>query len=720
MFKYRPMTPWAAALGTGDVTPGWRPWLQTLPVLALLFVLCSLPASAIAQAQRAQDTGVREIVVHNLAPVPREEWCTAVVPFAKGAVAATPDLHVAGHATVWQPFGARWPDGSVRQALCMFRTALGQLQEKVLALEPGRGPALANVQIDVPEFDVEFQVRTPGSTTRARPEPIEVLESNQARKVVLMRCRIGDTGLVGELIVTAYRDQPHASADVAVFFSDPTTEAMQVSIEELAVECQGMALFFRHAKPLGVIQAPTERGSRAVLLEHQVLGDGMGIRRTGALVPALQGNTLPSDTFHAAVICPPFAATSWQNSGAFGAFGYVPEPPPWLAGNQLRQAMLNRHRSFLEWSNRPGDPFANGPWGLARLAGQTGDQRDFGVVKLESVAGTGIPSFLFEVELSVLQEACRPVHFFETDGSPILAENHPNWVVWSGRTHWHGGVSRDRLGKPVPEPRFEDHGWWGKDRQHWSTNYLAAWYLLTGQHWAKRELENEVQLYMSGQTVRPALSTSGPGAPRGAGRVMLAACWLYLCTGDEKLLERMHQRVNRVYYPTWPGRDLQDKKVRTMAIARPDPRMLQGATNYWTPWQDALAAVGFAAFHRLTGNNRAGELAVGLSTNVVRHGWQVSEELTIIATAIRWKGDASPPTPAELSSGDPTVVLWSHGTDFSTWSIGAVELARIYAAEDGDTELENRANRILTWLRRRRAPPFDRWFDRFGQWDAVR
>ena len=56
---------------------------------------------------------------------------------------------------------------------------------------------------------------------------------------------------------------------------------------------------------------------------------------------------------------------------------------------------------------------------------------------------------------------------------------------------------------------------------------------------------------------------------------------------------------------------------------------------------------------------------------------------------------------------------------FSEWAIGAVELARAFAAEDGDTEMEQRANRILTWLRRRRTPP-DRWFDRFGQWDAIR
>ena len=83
-----------------------------------------------------------------------------------------------------------------------------------------------------------------------------------------------------------------------------------------------------------------------------------------------------------------------------------------------------------------------------------------------------------------IRDRCRPVHFYETDASPVDPANHPDWVVWNGRTHWHGDVSKDRLGKPVPEPRSEAHGWTGKDRQHWSSNYLAAYALLTGSHWA--------------------------------------------------------------------------------------------------------------------------------------------------------------------------------------------------------------------------------------------
>ena len=73
----------------------------------------------------AETTTARTLVLQNLAPFPRREGAAVVVPFAQGAVTGVPDLHVVDTPTAWQPFGARWPDGSVRQALCLFTTQIG-------------------------------------------------------------------------------------------------------------------------------------------------------------------------------------------------------------------------------------------------------------------------------------------------------------------------------------------------------------------------------------------------------------------------------------------------------------------------------------------------------------------------------------------------------------------------------------------------------------------
>lgn len=676
-----------------------------------------LAAAAVLPGQAPAPAAARELVLQNLAPLPRREGVAVVVPFAPGEVAALPDLHVDHTPTAWQPFGARWPDGSLRQALCLFVASLPALAEQRVVLAPGAGPPLPDGPVPLPEATIEFVARVGGRSVRASPVPVAELEHNALRRVQLRRARLGDTGLLAELIVTAWRDQPHAAVDVAVFHSDPRTPALQCDVEQLAVECRGLALVLRHAGRLGVDQASTADGSRAVLLAGRALGDGQGLRRTGVLLPMARGDgSLDDATGRAAAIVPLLGATDWRASSAFGPFGLVPELPPWLRGDGLRRHLAAAHRAFVDGDRPGGDPFGVFPHGLARFAGQTGDQPDFGVVKLSLVAASGLPSPLLAVEPSVLQEACRPVHFFEADGSPVDPEAHPDWVVWSGRTHWHAEVSRDRLGKPVPEPRFETHGWTGKDREHWSSLYLAAFALLTGSHWAREELRNEARLYVAGQTVTPGLSTSNAGAPRGSGRTALSAAWNLLVTDDAALRRRMDERMDRVYHPQWRGRTLPAHAVRAMAVNSPDPRMLQGAHPYWNPWQDATAAIGFAAHHRVTGNALARELAEALADNVVRHGWRLDGGANEVATAMRWL-DGEPLPAAALD--DATQVQWSRGTAFSEWSVGAVEIARVAALARGDAALAARAAAIQQRLRQARRPPPDGGIDRFGEWDAV-
>jgi hypothetical protein len=655
---------------------------------------------------------VRTLCLQNLAPHARREGAAAVVPFAEGTVPAVPDLHVRDTATAWQPFGARWPDGSLRQALCLFAVELAPLQERTLDLVPGPGPEPPTGDIDLPAAQIEFVVTQAGVTQRAEPAPVAELEANALRRVQLRRVRIGTTGLVGEVIVT-------------VFFSYPTRPRMQCGVDEVAIESRGMAIVLRHPGRLGVLQQTTDYGSRNVLLQNNQIGDGQGLRRTGALVPPLHGDGgLADSTSLAACIAPVLGATSWRDSGAFGAFGYVPEMPTWLRGAALRAHFAKRHRAFVDSERPGGDPFAVGHHGLDRMAGQTGDQGDFGTVKLSTVAASGVPSFLLEVEASMLQEGCRPVHCFETDATPVEPANHPQWVVWSGRTHWHPGVSSDRLGKNEPQPAFDDHGWTGKDREHWSSNFLGAFALLTGAHWARQELQNEVRLYLAGQTIDPRLTTSGTGAARGAGRTELAAAWMLLVTGDERLRQRMNERLDRIYYPQWDGRELGPDRVRTMSVCLPDDRLLQGKFSYWNPWQDAIAAVGFGAAFRVTGNAHARELAEELASNVVRYGWLLTPTECEIAIAMRWQ-DGVPLTEAQRMSGDPTVLHWAYGTAYSEWSVAACEIARVAALARGDDDLAARAATIQERLRsHRRQPPLGPWdfggIDRLTEWDAVR
>ena len=686
------------------------------------------PAAALAAQQPTPEEAVeqtrrdRDILVQNLAPFRRRQPVAVVVPFAPGMAFDPPRLTVNDLSTVWQPFGARWPDGSWRQATCMFTVDLPRLSEARLPLMLGNA-TIEKKPIPMPEAKVEFVVRRGKVIDRVEPERVRDLEKNAMRRVELRRARIGDSGLVAELIVTAWRNQRHADISLAVFYSDPTSPRMQCDVDELAVECRGMGIVLRHAGYLGIQQGVQPYGSRAVLLRKRAIGDGQGLRRTGCMVPPLSGDEVSDSTLRAIAAAPLLAATSWRDTRAFGPFGVVPDPPPWLSGNALRIHFARRHQFFVRSERAGGDPFGHGPHGLQRMAGQTGDQEDFGTCKLSGIAYSGIPSMLLEVERSVLQEACRPVHFFEADATPVDPKDHPEWIAWSGRTHWHGGVSKDRLGKPHPEPKFESHRWTGKDRQHWSNNYLSAYALLTGAHWARLELENEARLYLAGQTLDPKHTTSTSGAPRGAGRVALSASWNLCVTDNQRLRERMDERVDRIYYRQWHGRKASADRVRPMSVSGPDPRLLNGKYAFWNPWQDALAAVGFAAQHRMTGNQHARELAEQLAINVVRHGWLLNARDNQVGQALRWL-EGEPFTDAQWRSRDQTLAQWSEGTAYSDWSIGAVEIARVVAEREGDQELLKKATEIQRRMREAREKPTASYpqmagQDRFGEWDAT-
>jgi len=346
-----------------------------------------------AQARSSSPSSWPLLTLQNLAPFARREIAAVVVPFASGAVPGLPDLHVDGHPTAWQPFGARWPDGSLRQALCLFPAEVQALSELQLRLAEGKGQTIPSEPIALPPVKIEIVARTDAGEFRGELPAVEVLESNALRTVELRRARLGSTGLVAELIVQQGRGDGHTYADVGVFFSDPGTPAMQRAVAELAIESHGMALLLRHASAFGVQQTVTSDGSRVVLLHDAVLGDGQGIRRCGALVSSLRGDGgIDDDTVKAAAVCPLLGAAVWAGTGAFSAYGEPAPLPPWLQGARLRAALGARHHAFVQGERAPGDPFANGPFGLARNAGQTGDQEDFGAVKLSVVAASGLPS----------------------------------------------------------------------------------------------------------------------------------------------------------------------------------------------------------------------------------------------------------------------------------------------------------------------------------------
>ena len=171
---------------------------------------------------------------------------------------------------------------------------------------------------------------------------------------------------------------------------------------------------------------------------------------------------------------------------------------------------------------------------------------------------------------------------------------------------------------------------------------------------------------------------------------------MYLATGDARLRQRIIDRIEQVHFEQWAGRQNGADYARPLAVHRPDNRMLRGKSLYWTPWQDALAAVGFGAAFAITGNEKAKELAEEIALNVVRHGFLLTERECEIASALRWQ-DGRPLT--EKEQRDELAAQWSWGSGYEEWAMGALEIARSAAAARGDDDLARRAATIQRRVR---------------------
>ena len=73
-----------------------------------------LALAVLLPAVTAQNTVDPAVRFMNLLPLPRTEWGVATVPFAQGEWQPGDRFEAEGVLSHLEPFGARWPDGSVR------------------------------------------------------------------------------------------------------------------------------------------------------------------------------------------------------------------------------------------------------------------------------------------------------------------------------------------------------------------------------------------------------------------------------------------------------------------------------------------------------------------------------------------------------------------------------------------------------------------------------
>ncbi len=381
-------------------------------------------------------------------------------------------------------------------------------------------------------------------------------------------------GLWAECWFQIYRDQAFAQGELVLTAGDPASPALSAACPtDLRLAC-GAATVLVPGLPVGSPLLPAGeqladgqcRAWPVVLLWTNHAGDTTAPLQSAAALANMQigavGNLRPSPTGQWPEVPNSFDARAWISINLPGAIARLHS---WDAG----------------------------PLGVVAASGDAGDQEDQGYMKggeTQAANGAGAELVSYLVALGQLR---RPCHLLEASGALLSPAAHPQCVVWSGRPDPRLGS--DLLGKPALPATWltTTHGWLGPDRQHWLMNRLAAAYELTGSYALQWELRAQANLFLLGETIDPALSTSHADAARAVGWTGLVLCYLHDLLEDRALAASIDARyLGRIaiYARELGGRPAWDVSN--------DPRWLMDVglpyTTATAPYQQAVGCWGLA------------------------------------------------------------------------------------------------------------------------------
>ena len=738
-----------------------------LGVFLLAVVACGTSSStAVAQLPTRDAETVGQVQLVNRAAHPRRDIVTTVVPFAEGAYTGQP-LAVDGKHAHAAPFGARWPDGTWRYVRLTFPHAIGAQERLLVDVTDGQGtvPPFRLADSIVGGGQLVFGLVAGGnaSSPAAAFWGWECIEANPLAKTFRARLRLPTTPVWGELTIEFRHDLDHVRWWLTVGAADMTRSEQSYNLPPLWFVVRGPEVAMWHAPYKQIEKRVLDPWTAIELDAGGKWGDGQGIANTGTFLfdPGPGGDL---ETLDAERTGEPLHAvsSSWAQTGAYGAWGYVRGPPPGSALNST--AAVQRFLSDYGRHTKR-DPFGWCAHGCAPDPNGTGSQTDFSATPMQMEA-LGFPTRLHSVGLSVLQNAARPTHLRTADGSPYLFTDHPEVLLWHSVVDHR--ITGNKLGKSRTlnwsDCRSTAFGkWGGLGWEHWSVQYLTHYAMLTGDRWALEECQHHAELLlgtMHTNSASPVLNSMG--ASRAVGRMMHSGTMLYLVTGRQDLLTRMMARVG-VVEKQWRGRNT--SPCRPAVVRGPDPRNLGGLMPFaFGSWQDALGVLGLDAYANVSGDTRADTLAQLWAQNTVNfsmlddpnsnrwlftkneewkggawHGWQ---EFTGVggaeaADANASRGDALqegefPFVPAltleEMESllvdpllvpprvaviADPAPNFVEIYNPYGLWMLGATIVARRHALARGDQATVDKCDQVLAQVLGGR-PSWATW-----EWSAL-
>lgn len=284
------------------------------------------------------------------------------------------------------------------------------------------------------------------------------------------------------------------------------------------------------------------------------------------------------------------------------------------------------YRRFEDWVTNPaplqrGEPrsqmYAPRQIGSAYNPGRTGDQEDFGSTKGSMAVSLGDPRWLWKAEHANQGVAFRGFTHFNQDASILRHEDYPDWLTWSGRTHFR--VNPNTLGKQDPVwGDFRRTGWDGWDDQHRSWHNWMAYLALSDDPMMLDLLIHHIRTDQSQTPNRM-------GNARAVGRLLLAWASASLLLPDEwsKIVKKISLAKIAAVKATWRG-GKHNNPVRVTG-AKTDARMrvTDGNGNpvpAWTVWTEALMCNGLYAAWKQWGDEDFREVLMAVSRTIVEYG----------------------------------------------------------------------------------------------------
>lgn len=650
----------------------------------------------------------------NLSVDARREYGVATIPFAKGEWFGHPDAvkHIGPDSRPFyiRAFGAKWADGSHRygQAFIPLTVKGNEQKEVELFVDSGMtDPAPKEVVTDLP---IKFSppVIINDQVVPAQDLFVSQVEANPARTVLKIHYRTGN--FVVETYVYFYKEQGFYPFEVRVTGSNPANALLSYPVTSIVLNVPGAIL--------GVYGAERRGAQRLDLGTFRLagstsFGDGQSQCWYGnVFIP----NVLSEYNQYAADTNPMWGISlDWAKTNAYGPFGTVPEAITKDPAAKYQHAAA-AYSSFYQFKSTAGNLWDDLPMGVTKNPAATGDQRDFGMIAGWDAVESGRPELLEIYRFNALEEAMRPGHYKEASGAPVTAANHPNWIVWSGVTHWHPVVSPDKLGKTGVATEGFTNSWFGKDNEHWSSNMLGAAALLTHSYQLVDELNVEAELFLSGHTVasiKPGWATNDMGASRAVGRVYNAMAHNYLITGRADIAARVLARTNESVAPFWKGRNT--SPVRPLQVIGPDGRQLPLHPS-WLPWQEALGIPGLEAWYQLTGQQIFRDIALAAAISFVTYGWRITRrtngtiETFDVGNAVRWYEGGAAITPEQYF--DTTQTYYNPSGIMHGWTVSALKIIAERYSTVAPVEAVTKAAELLQLITAGRTGVYDR----MGEW----